>query len=364
MKKVVFLDRDGTLIVEPLDEQIDSLEKLELVPGVIEGLRLLIDRGFELVMATNQDSLGTEQYPREAFDGPQKKLLRILEGERVSFAHIFICSHTTADNCACRKPKTGLVDQYIKSTHPDLQRSFAIGDRETDVQFGLNLGCKTIRISDSATSKASFVTPNFLEACRYVIRTSRSSHVERTTSETSIIVDVALDGVGSYSVNTGIGFFDHMLAQLSKHSLIDLAVTVKGDCNVDEHHSVEDTGLAIGQAIRQALGNKRGIARYGFLLPMDESLAQVALDLSDRPFFSFTGKFEREKVGELPTELVEDFFRAFADGLRANLHIEVTGRNDHHKVEAIFKSIARALKQAVALDPQAPSQLPSTKGSL
>lgn len=364
MKKVVFLDRDGTLIVEPPDEQIDSLEKLELIPGVIEGLRLLTDRGFELVMVSNQDALGTPRYPRQSFDGPQNKLLRVLEGEGIMFAQIFICPHTPADNCACRKPKTGLVDQYIKSNTLDLQRSFVVGDRETDVQLGMNLGFKTIRLSEPTSSAASFVTPGFLEACRYIVRTDRSSHVERTTNETSITVDVFLDGTGSFNIKTGVGFFDHMLAQLSKHSLIDIDVAVNGDLHVDEHHTVEDTGLALGQALRQSLGDKRGIERYGFLLPMDESLAQVALDLSDRPFFSFTGTFERERVGELPTELVEDFFRAFADGLRANLHITVTGRNDHHKIEAIFKSVARTLKQAVALDPRAPSQLPSTKGSL
>ncbi len=364
MKKVVFLDRDGTLIVEPPDEQIDSLEKLKLIPGVIEGLRLLIDRGFDLVMVTNQDSLGSDRYPRETFEEPQNKLLQILKGEGISFTEIFVCPHTPADNCACRKPKTGLVDQFIKSNNLDLRRSFVIGDRETDVQFGLNLGCRSIRLSDTSTSAASFVTPRFSEASRYAARADRFSHIERTTNETSITVDVVLDGTGTFHVATGIGFFDHMLAQLSKHSLIDIDITVKGDLHVDEHHTVEDTGLALGQALRQALGDKRGIERYGFLLPMDESLAQVALDLSDRPFLSFTGTFERESVGELPTELVEDFFRAFADGLRSNLHITVTGRNDHHKIEAIFKSVARALKQAVALDPRTPSQLPSTKGSL
>jgi imidazoleglycerol-phosphate dehydratase/histidinol-phosphatase len=364
MKKVVFLDRDGTLIVEPPDEQIDSFEKLELIPGVIQGLRLLIDRGFELVMVSNQDALGSARYPLEAFEGPHNKLLGVLKGEGISFSQIFICPHTPADNCGCRKPKTGLVDQYIKSNDPDLGRSFVVGDRETDVQFGLNVGCKSVRLSDSATSAASYVAPDFLEACRYMVRADRSAHVERSTNETSITVDVVLDGTGSFNIQTGVGFFDHMLAQLSKHSLIDIDLAVKGDLHVDEHHTVEDTGLALGQALRKALGDKRGIERYGFLLPMDESLAQVALDLSDRPFFSFTGTFERERVGEFPTELVEDFFRAFADGLRANLHITVTGRNDHHKIEAIFKSVARTLKQAVALDSRAPSQLPSTKGSL
>jgi imidazoleglycerol-phosphate dehydratase / histidinol-phosphatase len=362
--KVVFIDRDGTIIVEPADEQIDSLEKLELIPHGIEGLRLLRDRGFELVMVTNQDALGTDRYPRAAFDVPQNKLLAILEGEGIAFSQIFICPHVPADKCGCRKPKTGLLDQYLKEQNPDLSRSFVLGDRDTDVQLGKNIGCRTVRLSSDSQSPANFVTPDFLEACRFIANSGRSAHIERKTAETSITVDVVLDGSGTYSVNTGVGFFDHMLAQLSKHSLIDMNVSTTGDLHVDEHHTVEDTGLAIGSAIRQALGDKRGIERYGFLLPMDEASAQVALDLSDRPYFAFNGTFEREKVGEFPTELVEDFFRALADGLRANLHITVQGRNDHHKIEAIFKSVARSLKQAVALDSRSPSTLPSTKGTL
>ncbi len=361
---VVFLDRDGTIIVEPPDEQIDSLEKLELIPHAIEGLRLLCDRGYKLVMVTNQDGLGTDRYPRASFEAPQTKLLRLLEREEITFSRIFVCPHIPADQCSCRKPKTGLLDQYLKEQRPDLSRSFVFGDRETDVQLGRNIGCKTIRLSADAKSAADFVTSDFLEACRFVVRTGRTAHVARSTAETSISVDVVLDGSGKYTVNTGIGFFDHMLAQLSKHSLMDVTVAATGDLHVDEHHTVEDTGLAIGAAIRQALGDKRGIERYGFLLPMDESSAQVALDLSDRPYFVFNGTFEREKVGEFPTELVEDFFRALADGLRANLHISVQGRNDHHKIEAIFKSVARTLKQAVALDQRSPSALPSTKGTL
>jgi imidazoleglycerol-phosphate dehydratase/histidinol-phosphatase len=290
--------------------------------------------------------------------------LRILHGEGIEFSRIFICPHTPADGCNCRKPKTGLVDEYLKDHQPDLSRTFMIGDRETDVQFGRNIGCKTIRLASDPQSSADFVTTSFLEACRFIVRSGRSAHVERSTAETVISVDVTLDGTGMYAINTGIGFFDHMLAQLSRHSSIDLTVNTKGDMHVDEHHSVEDTGLAIGETIRRALGDKRGIERYGFLLPMDESLAQVALDLSDRPYYVFSGTFEREKVGDFPTELVEDFFRAFADGLRANLHITVQGRNDHHKIEAIFKSVARALKQAVAIDQRSPATLPSTKGTL
>ena len=361
---VVFLDRDGTIIVEPPDEQIDSLEKLELLPGAIEGLRLLRDKGFELVLVSNQDGLGTDRFPQTSFDVPQQKLLGLLRGEGIVFSEIFICPHMPAEQCNCRKPKIGLVSEFLKAKSLDLQHTYMVGDRETDVQFGKNIGCKTIRLGDASESKADVVTKNFLDACRFIAASTRSAHLERTTNETSIIVDVTLDGTGAFVVDTGLGFFDHMLAQLSKHSLIDLRISVKGDLHVDEHHSIEDTGLAVGEAIRQALGDKRGIERYGFLLPMDESLAQVALDLGGRPFFQFQGTFERERVGEFPTELVEDFFRAFADGLRANLHIAIQGRNDHHKIEAIFKGVARTLKQAVAVDPRASGVLPSTKGSL
>ncbi|HEY4612416.1 MAG TPA: imidazoleglycerol-phosphate dehydratase HisB, partial [Bacteroidota bacterium] len=284
--------------------------------------------------------------------------------EGIRFAEVFICPHAPEDHCECRKPKTGLLTEYLKTNSIDPARSFMVGDRETDAQLARAIGCKAVRLANGATSIADFVTPDFLDACAFILRANRSATVRRTTNETDISVDVLLDGAGSFSVHTGVGFFDHMLEQLSKHSLIDMTVAVKGDLHIDEHHTVEDAGLALGEAIRQALGDKRGIERYGFLLPMDESLAQVALDLSGRPYFVFEGSFERERVGELPTELVEDFFRAFADGLRANLHISVKGRNDHHKVEAIFKSVARALKQAVARDERTAGVLPSTKGTL
>lgn len=364
MKKVVFLDRDGTLIVEPDDMQIDSLEKLELIPGVIQGLCRLRDHGYELVMVTNQDGLGGPNFPRERFEFPHQKLLKIFDGEGIQFSHIFICPHTPADGCNCRKPKTGLVQEYLARNAIDFPRSFMVGDRLTDVEFGKNVGCKTIRLGTDSAGGVDCAAPTFLEACEAILRNGRSATTIRTTNETSITISVVLDGTGTYAVNTGIGFFDHMLAQLSKHSMIDMTIRVEGDLYVDEHHSVEDAGLALGEAIRQALGDKRGIERYGFLLPMDESLARVALDLSGRPFFAFEGTFERENVGEFPTELVEDFFRAFSDGLRANLHINIQGRNDHHKIEAIFKAVARSLKQAVTVDQRAAPVLPSTKGIL
>jgi imidazoleglycerol-phosphate dehydratase / histidinol-phosphatase len=361
---VVFLDRDGTIIVEPPDEQIDSLEKLEFIPGAIQGLRLLQDCGYDLVLVSNQDGLGSASYPQERYDKVQDKIMRMLQGEGIQFAGVFICPHHPSENCACRKPKTGLVDDFIRTNSIDLKRSFVFGDRETDVELARNIGCKSVRLTSDGSTRADIATTSFLEGCRAIVRTNRSAHGERTTTETKISIDVFLDGTGTYTVHTGIGFFDHMLALLSKHSGIDMNIDVQGDLQVDEHHSVEDTGLALGDAIRQALGDKRGIERYGFLLPMDETLAKVALDLGGRPYCAFRAKFSRERVGEYPTELVEDFFRAFADGLRANLHINVSGRNDHHKIEAIFKAVARSLRQAVAQDLRYMNNLPSTKGML
>jgi imidazoleglycerol-phosphate dehydratase/histidinol-phosphatase len=290
--------------------------------------------------------------------------MSLLNGEDIHFAGIFICPHNSKDNCACRKPKTGLINEFIRKNNVDLAHSFVFGDRETDVQLARNIGCKSVRLTTDTATKADFKTESFIEACRFMARQDRTAIVQRNTSETKISVEVYIDGDGKHDISSGIGFFDHMLAQLSKHSGIDMNILVQGDLQVDEHHSVEDTGLTLGEAIRQALGNKHGIQRYGFILPMDESLAQVALDLGGRPFCSFNAMFEREKVGELPTELVEDFFRALADGLRANLHITVTGRNDHHKVEAIFKAVARTLHQAVSRCDQNASVLPSTKGIL
>jgi imidazoleglycerol-phosphate dehydratase/histidinol-phosphatase len=361
---VVFLDRDGTLIAEPPDEQIDSLEKLEFVPGIVQGLQLLTAAKYELVIVTNQDDLGTERYPQAAYDLVQGRMLKFFAGEGIHFSEIFVCPHNAREQCACRKPKIGLLSEYLRTTKIDLKHSYVIGDRETDVQLAREIGCKAIRLCGDAETAADFKTQNVLDACRYIIGKERSVLLERNTNETKILIEVSLDGSGEYEISTGLGFFDHMLAQLSRHSGIDMKIHVEGDLGVDEHHTVEDTGIALGEAIRQALGKKRGIKRYGFIAPLDESLAQTVLDLGGRPFCSFKAAFRRERVGELPTELVEDFFRAFADGLRANLHITVTGRNDHHKIEAIFKSAARSLGQAVARKIDSSSKLPSTKGKL
>jgi imidazoleglycerol-phosphate dehydratase/histidinol-phosphatase len=362
VKKIVFVDRDGTIIREPRDGQVDSLEKLEFLPGIIAGLRELIEAGFSLVMVSNQDGLGTPKYPLEAFKQVQKKILTTLTGEGINFEKVFICPHRANDQCKCRKPKLGLVDDCLRRLKFDREHSFVLGDRVSDVDFGNNLGLRSVLLTSRLSPAAAFSTPDALDACRYIVRSSRSATVKRRTEETDIEVQVALEGTGQYDMETGIGFFDHMLAQLAKHSGIDCSLKARGDLHVDEHHTIEDVGIVLGRAIRRALGKKRGIER--FAAPLDESVAHVVLDLSGRGFLSFKCAFRRERVGDFPTELVEEFFRAFARELGATLHVSCTGRNDHHKIEAIFKSVARALKSAVARDRKSPGLLPSTKGIL
>jgi imidazoleglycerol-phosphate dehydratase/histidinol-phosphatase len=364
MKKIVFIDRDGTIIVEPADKQIDSLEKLEFLPGAVTGLQMLIESGYGLVMVTNQDGLGTRSFPRRAFAPAHRKMLTLLRGEGIVFDEIFVCPHVPSDKCTCRKPLTGLVDRFCARTRFDRSHSFVLGDRETDVAFACNLGIRAVRITGHRRTAAEYRTASVLDACRYIAAAFRTAEIRRTTKETAIAGSIALDGAGRYSVKTGIGFFDHMLAQLARHSGADLVLRVEGDLEIDEHHTVEDTGIALGEAIRKALGDKRGIARFAFAAPLDEALAEVALDLSGRSVLSFSCPFKRERVGELPTELVEDFFRGFADGLGATIHIRCRGRNDHHKVEAIFKAVARALRQATTIDRRRRLVLPSTKGKL
>jgi imidazoleglycerol-phosphate dehydratase/histidinol-phosphatase len=314
---------------------------------------------------TNQDRLGSAAYPQASYDLVQGFLVRLLAGEGIRFCEVFVCPHAADAGCACRKPKTGLVDAFLTGADVDREHSFMIGDRETDVAFGKAIGVRTIRLADpSVATGADHVTASFLDACRLVFNRERFVRARRTTNETEIQVELSLDGTGQHTISTGIGFFDHMLAQLVRHSLMDATITVTGDLHVDEHHSVEDAGLAIGAAIRRALGDKRGIGRYGFALPMDESQARTLIDLSGRPYLVFEARFARERVGELPTELVQEFFRGFADGLRATVHISAEGTNDHHKIEAIFKSVARALRSAVRRDETAIDILPTTKGAL
>ncbi|MFI5251731.1 MAG: bifunctional histidinol-phosphatase/imidazoleglycerol-phosphate dehydratase HisB [Bacteroidota bacterium] len=365
MKKVVFVDRDGTIIREPADKQIDSLQKLEFIPGIISGLRLLADSGFALVMVSNQDGLGTRSYPRKSFEEVQKKIIGLLRGEGIEFEKIFICPHHANVGCDCRKPKTGLVDGYVKKNKIDKGNSFVLGDRDADVEFAINLCVRSVRIgAGKIKSKPEYQTPDAYQACAYIAASARNATIERKSNETEISVTVAVDGKGVYDISTGIEFFDHMLAQLARHSRMDITIRAKGDLGIDEHHTVEDTGIVFGNALRQALGDKRGIDRFAFAAPLDEALASVVIDLSGRRHLSFDCAFKREYIGELPTELIEDFFKGFADGLGATIHISCKGRNEHHKAEAIFKAVALALRSAARIDSRTRSLLPTTKGTL
>jgi imidazoleglycerol-phosphate dehydratase/histidinol-phosphatase len=350
--KYLFIDRDGTIINEPSDYQIDSLEKLNLEPGVIPALLQLQQAGFKLIMVSNQDGLGTQSFPQTHFDAPHQMLMNILTSQGIHFDDIKICPHKPEDHCQCRKPNIGLVLDYLKSNTIDFNHSYVIGDRKTDHELADNMGIQYIPYNKSHT---------WSDISKKLLTQNRVAHVVRKTKETHIDVQVNLDNPNPIVIKTGIGFFDHMLEQLAKHSGISITLEVGGDLHIDEHHTVEDTALALGQALREALGDKLGIARYGFLLPMDEALTEVALDLSGRSFFVFNGNFMRENVGELSTEMIPHFFRSLAEGLHATLHIETTGENTHHMVESMFKGVGRTLKQAVA---KQGFDLPSTKGTL
>lgn len=347
--KYLFIDRDGTIINEPADYQIDSLEKLDLEPGVIPALLQLQQAGFKLIMVSNQDGLGTDSFPQAHFDAPHQMLMNILSSQGIRFDDIKICPHKPEDQCQCRKPNLGLVLDYLKNNTMDFNHSYVIGDRKTDHELANNMGIQYIAYG--AWDKIT----------KQLLTQDRTAHVVRKTKETNIDVQVNLDHPNPIAIKTGIGFFDHMLEQLSKHSGIAIRLEVLGDLHIDEHHTVEDTALALGQALREALGDKLGIARYGFLLPMDEALTQVALDLSGRAYFVFDGEFPRENVGELSTEMIPHFFRSLAEGMHATLHIKTTGENTHHMVESMFKGVGRALKQAVNKQGY---DLPSTKGTL
>jgi imidazoleglycerol-phosphate dehydratase/histidinol-phosphatase len=350
----LFIDRDGTLVEEPLDEAVDSLEKIRFMPGVFAALSELKRRGYRFVMVTNQDGLGTASLPQVAFEKPQQFILEAFRSQGIEFDAIFICPHFKSDNCSCRKPKTGLVEQFIRDVPVDLAASAVIGDRDTDLELATNLGVRGFRVRRHGVPEESW--PEIVRAV-----TARRARVERRTKETNINVTVDLDATAPIHIATGIGFFDHMLEQLAKHGGFSLQLTCQGDLAVDEHHTVEDSALALGDALRRALGSKVGIARYGFLLPMDEAQAQVAIDLSGRACAQFTGRFTREAVGGLPTELVPHFFRSLADALGAAIHVSVTGENTHHMIEGCFKGVGRALRQAFRRESE---ELPSTKGVL
>jgi imidazoleglycerol-phosphate dehydratase / histidinol-phosphatase len=350
-KKILFLDRDGTLIQEPTDKQVDSLAKFRLEQDVIPALLKLKTAGYSFVMVSNQDGLGTPSFRQNDFDLPQQLLLHILESQGIQFDAILICPHVAGDHCACRKPKLGLVLPYLRHEQIDCHHSYVIGDRETDGQLAVNMGINSIL----------YPQKKWLTIAAELISMPRRARIERLTRETKIEVTVDLDQDKGIHIQTGIGFFDHMLEQLAKHGNFGLTLQVEGDLNVDEHHSVEDTALALGQALRKALGEKLGIKRYGFLLPMDEAATQVALDLSGRGFFVFTGEFKREYVGKLPTELIPHFFHSLADSLGAALHIHMSGKNTHHQIESIFKAVGRTLRQASQREGY---DLPTTKGIL
>ncbi len=352
MKKAIFIDRDGTLLVEPYDEQIDALEKVEFVPGAISGMKALTGLGYELVMASNQDGLGTPAYPEETFWPAQNLLLKTLEGEGVVFDDILIDPHTPEDNSPNRKPGTGMFGKYLDGSY-DLAASWVIGDRQTDRQLAENLGAQALLVGEL----------DWAQIVETIRSSARSATVARKTAETDIYVRVDLDGKGPSGVDTGLKFFDHMLSQLIHHGGIALEIKCKGDLEVDEHHTIEDVGIALGEALREALGDKRGIGRYGFALPMDESRAIVLLDFGGRSELVWDVAFTREYVGDVPTEMFRHFFKSLSDAMRANLYVQARGENNHHLAEAVFKAFARSLRQAVRRDVFS-YDLPSSKGLL
>jgi imidazoleglycerol-phosphate dehydratase/histidinol-phosphatase len=355
-RRIIFVDRDGTLVEEPPDEQIDRLEKIRLMPGVIAALLQLKNAGYGFVMVTNQDGLGTPAFPAEGFETTQKFIIDLFASQDIEFEQVFICPHFKHDNCECRKPKLGMIEAFLESTELDKSRCFVIGDRETDVEFAHNLGVQGWRVGLNSAAPESWP----VIAAR-ILGVARRATVHRKTKETDITISVDLSRTDASHIDSGIGFFDHMLEQVAKHGGFSLQLASSGDLHVDEHHTVEDCALALGSALREALGDKRGIGRYGFLLAMDEAQAQIALDLSGRPYFVWDGHFNRERIGELPTELVPHFFRSFAESLGAALHIQVRGENSHHMVESCFKGVGRSLRQAMR--PEG-TDLPSTKGRL
>jgi len=370
MKKILFIDRDGTLVIEPpVDKQLDSLEKLEFFPLVFNGLsRIVQELDFELVMVTNQDGLGTSSFPEETFVPAHTKMLKAFENEGIVFADIHIDITFPEQNADTRKPGIGMLKKYFDKSY-DLANSFVIGDRVTDVLLAKNLGAKAIYIHlpseelnlSEYADIVAFSATDWMQIYRFLKLPARVASVERNTKETQISVQVNVDGDGKTSIYTGLAFFDHMLEQIGRHGGIDLTINVVGDLQVDEHHTIEDTAIVLGEALNKALGNKKGVERYGFCLPMDDCLAQVAIDFGGRNWLVWEADFKRERVGEMPTEMFYHFFKSFADGARCNLNIKAEGQNEHHKIEAIFKALAKAIKMAAKRDINSNS-LPSTKG--
>jgi len=362
-QKILFIDRDGTLVMEPpIDFQIDSLEKLEFYPGVFQHLsRIAKELDYLLVMVTNQDGLGTPSFPEATFLPAHNKILQAFKNEGVEFSEVLIDSSFAHEGKPTRKPGVAMLSHYMNASY-DLQNSYVIGDRITDVQLAENLGCKSIFISSQQHQNATFTTTAWGEIYTYLSVQPRKATVVRNTSETKISIAVNLDGSGKSDIATGLGFFDHMLEQIAKHGNLDLCVKVTGDLHIDEHHTIEDVAIALGEAFLQALGSKKGVERYGFLLPMDDCLAQVAIDFGGRSWLVWQAEFKREKIGEMPTEMFMHFFKSFSDNAKCNLSIKAEGENEHHKIEAIFKAFARAIRMAVSKTNS--FSIPSTKGVL
>ena len=375
-KQALFIDRDGTLVVEPpVDYQLDSFEKLEFLPGVMRNLGFIAQNmHYELVMVTNQDGLGTESFPTDTFVGPHNLIMRTLEGEGIKFDDVIIDTTFEHENKPTRKPGTVLLGKYLSGDY-DLAGSYVIGDRLTDMMLARNLGARGIliapdveqarqRIAEAGLAEVvALVAPDWARIADYLRAGDRTAQVQRTTAETDILIRLALDGTGKCDISTGIGFFDHMLCQVGRHSGIDLTIKVKGDTWVDEHHTIEDTGIALGEALRKALGDKRGIERYGFVLPMDDCRSTVALDFGGRSWLVWDAEFHREKIGDMPTEMFHHFFKSLSDSAAMNLYISARGENEHHKIEGIFKALARAIKCAIQRN-VFQYQLPSTKGTI
>jgi len=370
-KKVLFIDRDGTILVEPpVTFQVDNLEQMEFIPGVLRNLYFIRHKlDFEWALVTNQDGLGTDVYPQKNFDSVQAKFLQTLANEDIHFDKIFI-DKSFPENLATRKPGIALLSEYF-SVNYDLENSFVIGDRSTDIELAKNLGCKAIYLSDDCeilrenelSDYCALQTTNWNKITEFLFAGERTATIKRTTKETDILIHLNLDGSGKCSIDTGIKFFDHMLEQIGKHSGSDLSIKVKGDLEVYEHHTIEDTAIALGEAFGKALGNKRGIERYGFYLPMDDCLCSVAIDFGGRSWLVYDANFKREFIGDLPTEMIFHFFKSFSDAARMNLNIKAEGDNEHHKLEGIFKALAKSIKMAVKRDIYR-YELPSTKGIL